>query len=163
MSFAEDLDPLQKKILANTLKQPNAPIDFSRFALPLIKKSHPRLIAEDLVKVQPMSQPSSLLFYMKYKYALQKPQGVVALLERISPCGMFGYPCEEVHNPEYDPQHAVFRYDGDLYWVNLNKTRIWEALDHIMVLPKEEMRFERVKQVSVERRRALYIAFAEML
>ena len=31
--------------------------DFTRFALPLIRKSYPKLIADNLVGVQPMSQP----------------------------------------------------------------------------------------------------------
>lgn len=48
--------------------------DFTRFALPLIRKSYPKLIADNLVGVQPMSQPASLIFYIRYKYALAKGQ-----------------------------------------------------------------------------------------
>lgn len=48
--------------------------DFTRFALPLIRKSYPRLIADNLVGVQPMNQPSSLIFYIRYRYALSKGQ-----------------------------------------------------------------------------------------
>jgi len=48
--------------------------DFTRFALPLIRKSYPKLIADNLVGVQPMSQPASLLFYIRYRYALAKGQ-----------------------------------------------------------------------------------------
>lgn len=48
--------------------------DFTRFALPLIRKSYPRLIADNLVGVQPMSQPASLIFYIRYRYALNKGQ-----------------------------------------------------------------------------------------
>ena len=48
--------------------------DFTRFALPLIRKSYPRLIADNLVGVQPMSQPASLIFYIRYRYALTKGQ-----------------------------------------------------------------------------------------
>ena len=36
--------------------------DFTRFALPLLRKSYPRLIADNLVGVQPMSQPANLIF-----------------------------------------------------------------------------------------------------
>jgi hypothetical protein len=50
--------------------------DFTRFALPLIRKSYPKLIADNLVGVQPMSQPASLIFYVRYRYALTKGQTV---------------------------------------------------------------------------------------
>lgn len=50
--------------------------DFTRFALPLIRKSYPKLIADNLVGVQPMSQPASLIFYIRYRYALNKGQTV---------------------------------------------------------------------------------------
>jgi len=48
--------------------------DFTRFALPLLRKSYARLIADNLVGVQPMSQPASLLFYIRYRYAMNKGQ-----------------------------------------------------------------------------------------
>ena len=48
--------------------------DFTRFALPLIRKSYSKLIADSLVGVQPMNQPASLIFYIRYKYALSKGQ-----------------------------------------------------------------------------------------
>lgn len=50
--------------------------DFTRFALPLIRKSYPKLIADNLVGVQAMSQPASMLFYIRYRYALSKGQTV---------------------------------------------------------------------------------------
>ena len=42
--------------------------DFSKFAFPLVKKIYPSLIANDLVSVQPMSQPSSVIFYLNKMY-----------------------------------------------------------------------------------------------
>jgi len=48
--------------------------DFTRFALPMIRKSFPRLIADNLVGVQPMSTPASLIFYIRYRYAISKGQ-----------------------------------------------------------------------------------------
>lgn len=48
--------------------------DFTRFALPLIRKSYAQLISDNLVGVQPMSQPASLIFYLRYRYALSKGQ-----------------------------------------------------------------------------------------
>ncbi|MDP1712545.1 MAG: hypothetical protein Q8K86_08820 [Candidatus Nanopelagicaceae bacterium] len=50
--------------------------DFTRFALPLIRKSYPRLIADNLVGVQPMSTPASLIFYIRYRYGLSKGQTI---------------------------------------------------------------------------------------
>jgi hypothetical protein len=50
--------------------------DFTRFALPLIRKSYPRLIADNLVGVQPMSSPASLIFYIRYRYAISKGQTI---------------------------------------------------------------------------------------
>lgn len=50
--------------------------DFTRFALPLIRKSYPKLVADNLVGVQPMSQPASLIFYIRYRYALTKGRTV---------------------------------------------------------------------------------------
>lgn len=48
--------------------------NFTRFALPMIRKSYPRLIADNLVGVQPMSTPASLIFYIRYRYAISKGQ-----------------------------------------------------------------------------------------
>lgn len=42
--------------------------DFYRFAMPLIRKTYPRLIANQLVSVQPMTQPFSLVFYKTHNY-----------------------------------------------------------------------------------------------
>jgi hypothetical protein len=50
--------------------------DFTRFALPLLRKSYPKLISDNLVGVQPMSQPASLIFYIRYRYAMTKGQTV---------------------------------------------------------------------------------------
>lgn len=50
--------------------------DFTRFALPLLRKSYSRLIADNLVGVQPMSQPASLIFYLRYRYGTTKGQTI---------------------------------------------------------------------------------------
>lgn len=50
--------------------------DFTRFALPLIRKAYPKLISDNLIGVQPMSQPASLIFYIRYRYGLSKGQTV---------------------------------------------------------------------------------------
>lgn len=39
---------------------------FGQFSMPLIRRVYPQLIANDLVGVQPMTSPTSLIFQMKY-------------------------------------------------------------------------------------------------
>ena len=50
--------------------------DFTRFALPLIRKAYPKLISDSLVGVQPMSQPATLIFYIRYRYGITKGQTI---------------------------------------------------------------------------------------
>jgi hypothetical protein len=67
-------DPSKKSLLLEDATTTGDIADFTRFALPLIRKSYPKLIADNLVGVQPMSQPASLIFYIRYRYALSKGQ-----------------------------------------------------------------------------------------
>jgi hypothetical protein len=69
-------NPANKSIILEDQTTTANIADFTRFALPLIRKSYPKLIADNLVGVQPMSQPASLLFYIRYRYALSKGQTV---------------------------------------------------------------------------------------
>jgi len=69
-------DPKNKTTLTEDVTTTGNIADFTRFALPLIRKSYSRLIADELVGVQPMSQPASLIFYIRYRYALNKGQTV---------------------------------------------------------------------------------------
>lgn len=48
--------------------------NFSKFSMPLIRKSYPQLIASKICSVQPMQQPASLLYYLRYQYAKNKGQ-----------------------------------------------------------------------------------------
>ena len=41
----------------------------SKINIPMIKKVYPRLIASQLVGVQPLSQPASLIYHLRYRYA----------------------------------------------------------------------------------------------
>ena len=50
-----------------TATRPNPP-----FTMPTMKRVWPSLIANEIVKVQPMSLPSGLLFYMDYKFGEEK-------------------------------------------------------------------------------------------
>lgn len=65
-------DPKNRSVLFEDATTTGNIADFTRFALPLIRKSYPKLIADNLVGVQPMSQPASLIFYIRYRYALSK-------------------------------------------------------------------------------------------
>ena len=69
-------DPKNRNLLLEDATTTGDVADFTRFALPLIRKSYPRLIADNLVGVQPMSQPASLIFYIRYRYAISKGQTV---------------------------------------------------------------------------------------
>ncbi len=69
-------DPQGKSMLFEDVTTTGNVADFTRFALPLIRKSYARLISDNLVGVQPMSQPASLIFYIRYRYALSKGQTV---------------------------------------------------------------------------------------
>lgn len=72
---------------------------FDRFAFPMIRAVYPNLIATDLVSVQPMQGPSSLIFYLDTRYAVTK--GTAAAGETsLSPIDghapAVGYPSELV-------------------------------------------------------------------
>lgn len=43
--------------------------DFRRISLPLIKRIYPKLIAEQIVNAQPMTAPTGLIFYLRYRYS----------------------------------------------------------------------------------------------
>lgn len=69
-------DPQNRHVLFEDVTTTGNIADFTRFALPLIRKSYAKLISDNLVGVQPMSQPASLIFYIRYRYALNKGQTV---------------------------------------------------------------------------------------
>ena len=56
--------------LYNPIDDPLGP--FAKFAFPLVRKTYPKLIAQDIVSVQPLVQPTSLVFYQKLKYGATK-------------------------------------------------------------------------------------------
>ena len=65
-------DPQNRSVLFEDMTSTGNIADFTRFALPLIRKSYSKLVSDNLVGVQPMSQPASLIFYIRYRYALTK-------------------------------------------------------------------------------------------
>jgi hypothetical protein len=49
--------------------------DFTKFAIPLVRKSFPALISQNLVSIQPMSQPIGRIFYLNQKYGTKSIKG----------------------------------------------------------------------------------------
>ena len=45
---------------------------FEKFAFPLVRAIFPNLVATDLVSVQPMTGPASLIFYLQFVYGSDK-------------------------------------------------------------------------------------------
>jgi hypothetical protein len=45
---------------------------FSKFSLPLVKKTYPMLLTGDLVNVQPLKSPAGLVYYLRYRYSEMK-------------------------------------------------------------------------------------------
>jgi hypothetical protein len=45
---------------------PATDLDFSKFVFPIIRRTFAPLSAPDLVSIQPMSQPSGLIFHLDY-------------------------------------------------------------------------------------------------
>lgn len=48
--------------------------DFTRFSMQVLKKTYAKLIADNLVGTQAMNAPSSMIFYVRYRYATNKGQ-----------------------------------------------------------------------------------------
>lgn len=42
---------------------------FSKFSFPMVRKVYPKLIADNLVGVQPLGQPASLIYYLRHRYS----------------------------------------------------------------------------------------------
>jgi hypothetical protein len=63
---------LIKKIIEMSNGITKASQGFSNFALPLVRRTFPQLIAQELFTVQPMSAPVGLAFALKYRYDMPK-------------------------------------------------------------------------------------------
>lgn len=105
--------------------------DFTRFALPLIRKSYPKLIADNLVGVQPMSQPASLIFYIRYRYALTKGQTVAGTqIMRQNTAQNFS----RNNGWALDPYYSSQEVKGEDATVNGSRTGVSGTLSHRPVL-----------------------------
>jgi hypothetical protein len=70
-------DWLIERIFSCTPKLYNSGVgDFLKFTMPLVKRAFPSLISQNLVSVQPMTQPLSSVFYLNQKYGSQKGSNV---------------------------------------------------------------------------------------
>lgn len=84
------------KVLDEDVKMLNVG-SFDRFAFPMIRAVYPNLVATDLVSVQPMQGPTSLIFYLDARYAKTKGSataGATSLSPIDGHAPAVGYPSE---------------------------------------------------------------------
>jgi len=110
--------------------------DFTRFALPLIRKSFPKLIADNLVGIQPMSQPASLIFYIRYRYGMTKGQTVAGTqIMRQNTSQQFARQNGWALDPYYSSQTVGGQqWDGETATINTAGDAITHTLVHRPVL-----------------------------
>lgn len=110
--------------------------DFTRFALPLIRKSYPKLIADNLVGVQPMSQPASLIFYIRYRYGISKGQTVAGTqIMRQNTSAQFARQNGWALDPYYSSQTVGGQmFDGEDATINTAGDGVAATLQHRPVL-----------------------------
>lgn len=53
-------------------EQPPVEAEFKRIKIPLVRRIYPSLIANKIVSVQPLLGPSSLVYYLRYRYSSNK-------------------------------------------------------------------------------------------
>lgn len=60
------------ELMLHVLKNRDAPTGFQRIEFPAVRRVFPQMISSDIVSVQPMTLPSSALFYETGSYSYQK-------------------------------------------------------------------------------------------
>ena len=125
-------DPAKRSSLLTEDQTTTANIaDFTRFALPLLRKSFPKLIADNLVGVQPMSQPASLIFYIRYRYGMTKGQTQAGTqIMRQSTAQQFA----RNNGWALDPYYSSQEVRGEDATINGGRTQITATLAHRPVL-----------------------------
>jgi len=124
-------NPKNKSVLFEDQTTTSNIADFTRFALPLIRKSYPKLIADNLVGVQPMSQPASLIFYIRYRYALTKGQTVAGTqIMRQNTAQQYARQNGWALDPYYTSQQVV----GEDATIGGGNTTVTATLSHRPVL-----------------------------
>lgn len=105
--------------------------DFTRFALPILRKSYSKLIADNLVAVQPMSQPASMIFYLRYRYAMSKGQTVAGTqIMRQNTARQFS----RNNGWALDPYYTSQEVRGESAAISVDGTTITHTLSHRPVL-----------------------------
>src|SRR4030042_1922386 len=56
---------------------------FTTYAFPMVRKIFPKLISQNLVSVQPMSQPTGKVFFLDFKYGANSTAGDARLGDRL--------------------------------------------------------------------------------
>jgi hypothetical protein len=59
---------VQNRWKSKERRQKEEALGFKRISIPLVRRIYPSLIAEKLVGVQPLAEPSSLTYYMRFRY-----------------------------------------------------------------------------------------------
>ena len=75
-SWDKDMTEIAKRIKDISKKLPKVQLDHDQIAkalgashhFPVVRRTFPSLLANEIVSLQPMSQPSGLMFYMDFKY-----------------------------------------------------------------------------------------------
>lgn len=70
-TIREELEQRAKRELAAMLQHrpPQEVATFERISIPLVRRIYPQLIASQIVGVQPLSGPTSLTFYERFRYS----------------------------------------------------------------------------------------------
>jgi len=88
---------------------------FEKWALPMVRAIFPNLILQDLVSVQPMDGPTTLIFWMKFLYGKTKGRALAGQ-------DMLANPHEDYASEQIDAEvlatgtGAVANYTGTLQW-----------------------------------------------
>ena len=88
---------------------------FEKWALPMVRAIFPNLILQDLVSVQPMDGPTSLIFWMKFLYGKTKGSAIAGqdMLENL----VADYASEQIDAEVMNTgTGAVANYTGTLQW-----------------------------------------------
>jgi len=99
--------------------------NFDKYAFPMIRAVYPNLIANDLVSVQPMAGPVSLVFYLDYIYGSTKggvTSGATAFNSLSGPTGNEFYTSETVDNET--PTRTSGGADADAFVGSLGYTPV---------------------------------------
>jgi len=77
-SLSDEFTMLENTIQEDTLSSPNAPT-FTTSMLPLVRRMFHGLVAQDLVSIQPMSGPTSYIYWLNKTYThTDVPSGITA-------------------------------------------------------------------------------------